>query len=915
MSDPSANRMKVDSLPRAVQRLHAALMPDYNRAASVFWWTMVALGGLTLILSIQQVAALPAGPQLQLVGGMLMAVLMALFPLKIPRTNQVFTIGDLVIFFLLLSLGAGAACLAAALEALVSAWRSSTRWTTRLGSAAIAGFSMFICGHLLQLVIAPMQVQSAQRSAALVLAAMVFGTLYFACSALLMSAVARLKHNAPLRAADFLSVFGWVASASAGSAAIAALLFITRHQAGVAVMLAIILIIALLLTTLHFFSRQQEAEEAAQRAAAAALEHKAELATSLAKQRQAEQAAQHLIDLETSERRFHSAFTHASIGMALVALDGTIHQANAALRALLGCADVELSGRLFSDFVSAADLQRLDATLDQVAHGRGDMVPVELCCVRNDGAEVWASLCCSLFSEPDSSGPSLILQTQDITARRRAESELQHRAFHDKLTGLPNRESFHDVLELAIARSDGGPGRSFAVLFLDFDRFKLINDSKGHSVGDEFLVQASRRLARCLRKGDTLARLGGDEFAILAAGLTCDRDAVDLADRVLEILREPLHLSALEITATASLGITFSSMGYTRPEDMLRDADIAMYRAKVDGKARYALFDVRLHTEVANRVRLESDLRQTLTAGPGLGVVYQPLVDLRNGRLIGFEALSRWTHPELGAISPATFIPIAEETGLITHLTGQVIRQACRQLRVWHALQPDAGELTVHVNVAAKDVADPDFVQRVKRELLQSGLSPRHLVIELTENILMAQLEAAMGTLNELRAIGVGLSVDDFGTGYSSLSHLSVLPIDSLKIDMSFVRHLRVGSKEAAVIRAVVLLGSSLGKDVIAEGIETQAQMDLLRDLGCDIGQGYHLSRPLPAEGIDKLLLGDRARPQCLPLAAALHQQPALVLGASESDHGPVWQGIDARSVSITGGPETQPKREAHHAH
>ena len=877
MSLPLHSPMKVAAPLSVVQRLHAALMPDYNRAATAYWWAMVLLGSAALGCSVMQVAALEQALLWQLAGGMLLATLMALVPLKIPRTNQVFTIGDVFIFFLLLALGPAAACLAAAVEALASAWRSSTRWTTRLGSASIAAVSMFICGHLLQLVIEPMQAQSAQRSAALVLAAMVFGVLYFVCNALLMSHVARLKRNTPLLVADLVSVLGWVASASAGSAAVAALLFITWHQAGLAVMLAIVPIIALLLTTLHFFSRQQDTELAAQRAAAAALEHKAELATSQAKQREAEQAAQHLIDLATSERRFHSAFTHASIGMALVSLDGIIHQANAALRALLGCADVELAGRLFSDFVSAADLQRLDATLDQVARGLGDLVPVELCCVRNDGLEVWASVNCSLFSEPDSSGPSLILQTQDITARRRAESELQHRAFHDKLTGLPNRDRFHDVLDLAIARADGGPGRAFAVLFLDFDRFKLINDSKGHGVGDEFLVQASRRLARCLRKGDTLARLGGDEFAILAAGLTCDQDAVDLADRVLEILREPLHLSAMEITATASLGITFSSMGYTRPEDMLRDADIAMYRAKVDGKARYALFDVRLHTEVANRVRLESDLRRTLTSGSGLAVVYQPLFDLRNNRLIGFEALSRWTHPELGAVSPATFIPIAEETGLITRLTESVIRQACWQLRSWHAQHPDSAELNVHVNVAAKDVADPDFVQRVKTELLQSGLSPRHLVIELTENILMAQLEAAMGALNELRAIGVGLSVDDFGTGYSSLSHLSVLPIDSLKIDMSFVRHLRVGSKEAAVIRAIVLLGSSLGKAVIAEGIETQAQMDLLRDMGCDIGQGFHLSRPLPAEGITTLLSGDRVRPEPGPRLADVALRPSVV--------------------------------------
>ena len=843
------------------QRLHAALMPDYNRLATGYWWTMLILGGTTMAVSAHNVAAMPPMVLAQLAGGVLLAMLMALFPLKIPRTNQVFTIGDLFIFLLLLTLGPSAGCLAAGLESGVSAWRNSKRWTTRLGSVAIASFTMFVCGHALHAVMAHLALGSTEHSVLLVLAAMAFGLLYFGVNALLMSTVARLKRDEPLRLSDLVSVFGWVAGASVGSAAISALLHITQRQAGLGVMLAIIPVIALLLTTLHFYSRQQEADEAAQRAAAKALEREAELAASQALQREAELAAQHLRDLETSERRFHSAFTHASIGMALVSLDGEIHQANAALRALLGDPDADLTGRVFGEFVTEDYLQRLDSTLALVAQGCGDIQPVELCCRRSDGGDVWASISCSLFSEPDAAGPSLILQIQDITARRRAESELQHRAFHDKLTGLPNRERFHEALGMAIARADGGPGRAFAVLFLDFDRFKLINDSKGHSVGDEFLVQASKRLARGLRKADMLARLGGDEFAILATGLGSDAEAVDLADRLLDAMREPLQVSSMEIAATASIGITFSSMGYTTPEDMLRDADIAMYRAKVDGKARYALFDVRLHTEVANRVRLETDLRRALLTQDGLGIAYQPLHDLKTGALMGFEALSRWTHPELGAVSPATFVPIAEETGLITTLTDNVIQEACRQLKAWQTSDASFVDLTVHVNVAAKDVADPDFVPRVRRALRITELQSRHLVIELTENILMAQLSAAMGTLTELRELGVGLSVDDFGTGYSSLSHLSVLPIDSLKIDMSFVRHLRPGSKEAAVIRAIVLLGSSLGKEVIAEGIENQMQMELLRDLGCGLGQGYFLSRPLPVEGIDELLLGLRAAP------------------------------------------------------
>ena len=843
----------ITSSPNAWRRLHAALMPDYNRQATTFWWLMALLGLAACAQSLASLASLPASALLQVVGGITLAMLMGLFPLKIPRTNQSFSLGEVFIFLLLLAHGAAAGCVAAALEALVSSWRSSKRWTTRLGSTAIAASVMFACGHALQEISQRFTLLSIDHAAPLVLSSMAFGLVYIACSAVLMSTVARLKRNERTRLTDFVGVFGWVGGASAVAAAIAALLFITQRLAGFGVMLTTLPIVGLLLTTLHFFSRQQEAEQSARNAAERALKREAELTAELAKQHQAETAAQHLRELGTSERRFQSAFTHASIGMALVSTDGTIHLANPALHTLLGCTDNELTDHRIGNFMSVADARELASSMTLIAYGADSAQAVEMCCRRADGAEVWAHISCSVFADPKASGPSLIMQVQDTTARHRAESALEYRATHDSLTGLPNRACFHDALGLAIERADGGPGRSFAVLFLDFDRFKLINDSKGHTVGDEFLVRASNRLARCLRKGDMLARLGGDEFAILAANIEADTDAVELAERLLKELRAPLKLSAMEIIATASIGITFSSMGYSRPEDMLRDADIAMYRAKLDGKARYALFDVRLHAEVAGRVRLEEDLRKAL-AERALWVVYQPLYELSTGRLKGFEALSRWTHRELGVISPATFVPIAEESGLIIELTRNIVEDACRQLRTWQMDHPAFADLSMHVNVAAKDVADPDFVARVKDVLRATGLEPRHLVIELTENILMAQLSAALATLTALRGLGIGLSVDDFGTGYSSLSHLSVLPIDSLKIDMSFVRNLRADSNEAAVVRAIILLGTSLGKEVIAEGVETQEQFEILRELGCAVGQGYFLSRPLAPDAVDALL-------------------------------------------------------------
>jgi EAL domain-containing protein (putative c-di-GMP-specific phosphodiesterase class I) len=308
-----------------------------------------------------------------------------------------------------------------------------------------------------------------------------------------------------------------------------------------------------------------------------------------------------------------------------------------------------------------------------------------------------------------------------------------------------------------------------------------------------------------------------------------------------------------ELNSSASIGITFSSFGYTAPEDVLRDADIAMYRAKAAGKARYALFDVSLHAEVAHRVGLESDLRRAIADGQ-MAVAYQPLFNLDTRQLVGFEALARWTHPEHGVIGPDVFIPIAEDSGLVVQITDTLLHQACHRLKTWQRRHPDFAGLTMHVNISSKDIGQMGFMVRVMHALAESGLQAQHLTLELTENILMERLETALPLLLELRALGIGLSVDDFGTGYSSLSHLSTLPIDSLKVDRSFVRNLRTGSKESAIVRAIVHMGDSLGKRVIAEGIETQSQYGQLREMGCLLGQGFHMSRPLLPEAVDALL-------------------------------------------------------------
>jgi len=564
-------------------------------------------------------------------------------------------------------------------------------------------------------------------------------------------------------------------------------------------------------------------------------------------------------ELEASERRFHSAFTHASIGMALVSPDGRVLQVNEALRSLLGLGSYEsIAQRLISEFVVAADVAQLSDRLAELNAEQVESFSVELQLRHGEGDVVWAAVHGSFISDIESASPSLILQVEDVTARREAEARLQHIAFHDSLTGLPNRRRFQQDLEHAIALARAEPARRFSLMFLDFDHFKLVNDSLGHAIGDEFLVAVSRRIQQTVRPNDIVARLGGDEFAILTDDMGSEGHAVSLAERLLDVLRRPVRVAGNDIETSASIGITFSSLGYEAPSEVLRDADAAMYKAKVNGRARYALFDAHLQAEVAHRGRLERDLRSALAAGE-LSVAYQPIFDLASRRITGFEALARWNHRELGAISPYSFIAIAEEAGLIVPLTDFMLRSACRQLHEWQLLDDSLAELNVHVNVSGSDIAQPGLLGRVKAAIEEAELQPGHLTLELTENILVERFEAALPTLSGLRDFGVGLSLDDFGTGYSSLRHLSALPVDSLKIDRRFVQELRRGSSEVAVLRAIVLLATSLGKSVIAEGIESAEQMDQLRLLGCPAGQGHHLARPLPSGLVGKLLVGSIA--------------------------------------------------------
>ncbi len=872
--------------PSGWRRLHEWLMPDYTPAASAYWWAVVVLGGAALLVSVWQLRALDGQQLSQVLVGIGLAMVAGAFPVRLPQVKNAFAAGEIFIFLLLLLFGPAASTLAAACESALGAYRTSRRWTSRIGSPCMVGLAMFTIGHVFDWALGMAAVRHQVEPGILVVATMVLGVAHFVVSTQLVTLVHRLKRReAWFSAQVMVDAFGWVGVAYGTSALMAAMLYLVYRVSGTGVLVGMSPLLVLLVASLHFMFRQQEAAELARKASATAAAG------------QAEQALRHMRELEASERRFHSAFTHASIGMALLAFDGCILQANPALRSLLGRREVDLVGQLFQDHVDRAERRDLQDQLDAIAQDRAEGFALELRCAHSDATQVWVALHCTHFSEPGAATPCLILQVQDVSARRRAEAGLQHQAFHDSLTGLPNRRRFHQLLSAAVAGSVGDSGTPFAVMFLDFDRFKLINDSLGHDAGDAFLVMVARRIHDGLRPKDIVARLGGDEFAVLVHDVHEAQQVLPLADRLLETLRQPYWVAGTELNSSASIGITLSTLGYHSPEQVLRDADIAMYKAKAAGKARYALFDSGLHTEVARRLKLEGDLRQALAASQ-LSLAYQGIYSLCDGTLKGFEALVRWDHPQEGPISPAVFLPIAEEAGLMVKLSDMVLGNACQQLAAWRAVGPTCRDLRMQVNLSSADVAHPAFEGRVLAALEHAGLPPQSLTLELTEHVLMSRLEAVLPVLHALRARGIGLAVDDFGTGYSSLSHLSTLPIDSLKIDRGFVSQQEPGSPTAAVVRSIVMLGASLGKAVVAEGVETAEQLQLLRSLGCAFGQGYLLCPPLSSTAATQRL--------ALPLDP-LWQPVALASQMPPVSSAPSWPTLPAKAPEHLGALATEP--------
>jgi diguanylate cyclase (GGDEF)-like protein/PAS domain S-box-containing protein len=544
-----------------------------------------------------------------------------------------------------------------------------------------------------------------------------------------------------------------------------------------------------------------------------------------------------------------------------------------AYQKVLGYSSEELRLTSPLEQIHSEDQQRvLEAAKKAELTGRGERLEYRV--RHKDGT--WRILESVATPIPNKDGQTekLVIVNRDITERKRAEEIIAHNALYDGLTDLPNRALFLDRVRHVLVLSNRHISYKFAVLFIDLDDFKVFNESLGHAAGDALLVQIARRLSASIRGVDTvsrsvltqaaspvaseasLARLGGDEFTILLEGIRDCGDAIRVAERLQERLANPFEVNEQQVVTTASIGIAFCATSYTNSEDLVRDAEIAMYRAKREGKARCQVFDHAMHTLAVKRLRVETDLRRALEQEE-FRVHYQPIVSLQSGKIVGFEALSRWQRPE-GLLLPGDFIQIAEETGIILAMNRLLLREACLQLRAWHSKFPCDPPLTMSVNITPKEFAQTDLAAQIGMILVEVGIDPRSIDAEITETIVMANSQQSNLVFSELKALGVHISIDDFGTGYSSLSRLQGLPADTLKIDRTFISKIDTDSDTSEIVRIIIMLAHNLGLKVVAEGAETAEQVHLLKELDCDLVQGYFFARPGDRAAVEALLISTR---------------------------------------------------------
>ncbi|MEG4421140.1 EAL domain-containing protein [Microcoleus sp. LAD1_D5] len=582
--------------------------------------------------------------------------------------------------------------------------------------------------------------------------------------------------------------------------------------------------------------------------------------------------------LRQSEQRFRSLIENATDITIILDAAGIFRYISPSVKRILGYAPHQAIGRSALDIVHPDDCATITETLHKaIKNPKRSQCPVEYRVRHRNGSWCYVeAVATNLLYDPAVQG--IVINCHDITQRKLAEEQLLHDAFHDALTGLPNRSLFTDRLEHALRMAKRRKDYLFAVLFLDLDRFKVVNDSLGHAIGDQLLVSIARRLEACLRAGDTVARLGGDEFVLLLEDIEGINEATTIVNRLQKKITSPILLDGHEVFITASIGIALSSGEYLEPTTLLRDADTAMYRAKELGRSRHEVFNSSMHAHALRLLQLENDLRRAiesirepvreeefpascesvlppLSAAPQFIIHYQPIVSIANNTITSFEALVRWQHPERGLVSPGEFITIAEETGLIVPLGRWVLRTACHQIRQWQQLFPSNHPLSVSVNISVKQFSQPDLIEYIDQVLAETHLDGSSLKLEITESVLIENSESVTAMLVQLRTRNIHLCIDDFGTGYSSLSYLHRFPTNTLKIDRSFVSRMggefdfsKGGIDPTEIVRSIVTLSHNLGMDVVAEGVEEASQLSILKGLKCEYAQGFFFSKPVDSQ-------------------------------------------------------------------
>lgn len=750
--------------------------------------------------------------------------------IQIPRFNSHISVSDTFIFLTLLIYGGEFAILLAAVEAFASAWRFCSRNITVFFNAATMAVSTTVV--VLVLRFSGMYTDSQFDGREFfntnpIIALSLIALVQFLVNTTLASTQRSLKENIPLWETwktkyiwTFLSYF--IGAASAG------VLVQMAGSLGFGIVLATLPVIFFVFLSYRMYLKNVEMSI-----------QQAEHAEQSARIMEAQSDA-----LRESEERFRSAFDYAPIGIGLVAPSGHFLKANRAMTVILGYSEEDFLATDFQSITMPEDLGLTLVKVHEILAGKIANCQMEQRYLHKTGRTVWTSWSVSAANETQEKQPNLIFQIQDITDKKSAEEKLQHDATHDALTGLPNRLLFMNSLDRALERRRLVESYRVSVLFIDLDRFKYVNDSLGHLIGDELLKEIAVRLRECLRPSDLVARLGGDEFTILVEGTYDLNEVTRIAARIQQKFKIPFNLRGHEVYSSASIGILHAAEKHVASEDVMRDADTAMYQAKRAGKARHEVFDEKMHSAAKEILKLETDLRRAVEREE-IQVYYQPIYTLQTGEIDCFESLARWEHPELGSISPSKFIPLAEEIGLIDRLCEQILRQACTEIGSLKSRDINLKKYSVSVNLSCKQFSQRNLVRNIEEILDETGFSPRRLKLEITESVFFEHQDRAIVMLNQLRDDGIEINIDDFGTGYSNLGYLKKLPISALKVDRSFVSMIDSAGNNDEIVRAIVNLARTLGLKVVAEGVETEAQRDLLKSLDCEGGQGFLFAKPM----------------------------------------------------------------------